>query len=302
MPTNNFKLFDENKANMMADVDYAVNQQRLSGVQSGIASSQLQNKTLYQVSLMCYALAQIMAANGYDANDANAVSTFVNNLSLTTLQKVVDKASATDIKNKAANKWVPASLFGQNLDTIGETYLKLAGGTMLGNLILNSDPTLNLQAATKQYVDKCGKVAVGSYTGNGKVTEGEFLSLTFPFPPKMLIIFSSYNISLSALSSLTSERYLGFSNFDTQSSGASKSPTEYPFSIWFAGMTKAQIYVEKTPNTPLKSSAVNFTLSGNSLNMSLSVAYGTQTDKYGAPEARFIYNVENEIYPYAVFG
>ena len=154
MPTNNFKLFDENKANMMSDTDYAANQQRLNGVQSGIASSQLQNKTLYQTALMCYALAQIMAANGYDANDANAVSTFVNNLSSSVLQKVVDKASTADIASKNANKWVPASLFGQNMDTIGETYLKLAGGTMTGNLILNSDPTQNLQAATKQYVDK----------------------------------------------------------------------------------------------------------------------------------------------------
>lgn len=32
-------------------------------------------------------------------------------------------------------------------------FLKLAGGTMLGDLILNADPTTNLQAATKQYVD-----------------------------------------------------------------------------------------------------------------------------------------------------
>ena len=48
MPINNFKLFDEKKANMMSDDDYATNQQRLNGVQSGVASSQLQNKTLYQ--------------------------------------------------------------------------------------------------------------------------------------------------------------------------------------------------------------------------------------------------------------
>lgn len=32
-------------------------------------------------------------------------------------------------------------------------FLLLSGGTMLGNLILNADPTLPLQAATKQYVD-----------------------------------------------------------------------------------------------------------------------------------------------------
>ena len=31
--------------------------------------------------------------------------------------------------------------------------LPISGGTMTGNLILNGDPTNNLQAATKQYVD-----------------------------------------------------------------------------------------------------------------------------------------------------
>lgn len=35
-------------------------------------------------------------------------------------------------------------------------YLPLTGGTMTGNLILNGDPTNNLQAATKQYVDVLG--------------------------------------------------------------------------------------------------------------------------------------------------
>lgn len=34
--------------------------------------------------------------------------------------------------------------------------VSLSGGTMTGNLILNSDPTNNLQAATKQYVDVLG--------------------------------------------------------------------------------------------------------------------------------------------------
>lgn len=34
--------------------------------------------------------------------------------------------------------------------------VSLSGGTMTGNLILNGDPTNNLQAATKQYVDTLG--------------------------------------------------------------------------------------------------------------------------------------------------
>lgn len=188
MPTNNFKLFDEKKANMMSDDDYAINQQRLNGVQSGVASSQLQNKTLYQTALMCYALAQLMAANGYDANDADAVSTFVNNLSLSMVQKVVDKASVNDVANQVAGKWVDAKQLGELKTDVADNYLSLLGGTMLGNLILHSDPVSSLQAATKQYVDtKDLKLYTGSYVGTGKYGSSNPTSITFPFEPIILI-------------------------------------------------------------------------------------------------------------------
>lgn len=169
MPTNNFKLFDEKKANMMTDEEYAINQQRLNGVQSGVASSQLQNKTLYQTALMCYALAQLMAANGYDANDANAVSTFVNNLSLSMVQKVVDKASANDVANKVAGKWIDAKQLGELKTDVADNYLLLLGGTMLGDLILNRDPVSSLQAATKQYVDSNDKLV---FLKSGRLSNG----------------------------------------------------------------------------------------------------------------------------------
>ena len=93
MPTNNFKLFDENKANMMGDTEYGVNPQRLNGVQTGVASSELNNKFAYQMSLVAYSIAQMMNANGIDANDTQAVSAFVNGLSSTVMQKVLDKAT-----------------------------------------------------------------------------------------------------------------------------------------------------------------------------------------------------------------
>lgn len=191
MPINNFKLFDEKKANMMSDDDYAINQQRLNGVQSGVASSQLQNKTLYQTALMCYALAQLMAANGYDANDADAVSTFVNNMSASMVQKVVDKAKASDITAKTVGKWIDAAQFGAMKESVDNDFLKLAGGTMLGNLILNADPTQNLQAATKQYVD--GKVGFETfdYVGQGRNTPStSHISVTFEHEPKIIMILT----------------------------------------------------------------------------------------------------------------
>ena len=103
MATNNIKIFDQNKANMLNDEAYNTSTQRLNGVQQGIASSQLQNKTLYQVSLVAYAIGQMMQANGLNASDADAVSTFAGNLSSTIVQKILDKASTTEAKNFTVN-------------------------------------------------------------------------------------------------------------------------------------------------------------------------------------------------------
>lgn len=111
MATTNFLLFDENKANIMPDEQYQSYSQRLNGVQSGIASSMLNNKFAYQVSLMAYALAQLMNANGIDANDSDAVVTFCNNLSSSLVQKVTDKATTDDaMLGTSDSKWMtPAS-------------------------------------------------------------------------------------------------------------------------------------------------------------------------------------------------
>ena len=151
MPTNNILLFDQNKVNMLNDSAYNTNQQRLNGVQSGIASSQLQNKFQYQVSLVAYAIASIMYNNGMDANDADAVSAFVSNMSNTLVQKVLDKASTQEAQAGIVDtKWMSPSLVKAAIDF---TSVKLSGSTMIGPLILSGDPMTNLQAATKQYVD-----------------------------------------------------------------------------------------------------------------------------------------------------
>lgn len=119
MASTNFKLFDENKTNMMSDTEYNINVQRLNGVQAGIASSQLQNKTLYQTSLVAYSLAQIMMQNGYDANDSAAVSAFVGNMSNSLLQKVLDKATTAEAQNGVNNtKWMTPALTKAAIDIL----------------------------------------------------------------------------------------------------------------------------------------------------------------------------------------
>ena len=189
MASSNIKLFDENKGNMLNDTEFNISTQRLNGLQTGVASSQLQNKAMYQTSLVAYAIAQLMLANGVNANDTDAVSAFVGNLSASIVQKVLDKATKQDIENGVSGKWIPSELLKSNNEDLASIYLKLAGGTMLGNLFLNADPTSALQAVTKNYVDSnFAKIQTGSYTGTGTSGQSNPCSLTFGFEPKLLIV------------------------------------------------------------------------------------------------------------------
>jgi len=74
--------------------------------------------------------------------------------------------SATKLETARNINGVP---FDGRFDIIvaDSTKLPTAGGTMTGNLILNADPTQNLQAATKQYVDVygCPKGAIMMWSG-----------------------------------------------------------------------------------------------------------------------------------------
>ena len=159
MASTNFKLFDENKTNMMSDTEYNINTQRLNGVQAGIASSQLQNKTLYQTSLVAYSIAQIMMQNGYDANDSASVSAFVGNMSNSLLQKVLDKATSAEAKaGTITNKWISPA-------TMKAAALLLSGGTMSGSIDMGNNkitnlanPTNPLDSANKKYVDESGLI------------------------------------------------------------------------------------------------------------------------------------------------
>ena len=154
MPTNNILLFDQNKGNMLNDSAYNTNQQRLNGVQSGIASSQLQNKFQYQVSLVAYAIASIMYNNGMDANDADAVSAFVSNMSNTLVQKVLDKASTQEAQAGTVDtKWMSPSLVKAAIDFTLSHDLTISGNTTFSGTVSGPTPTSASHLATKGYVD-----------------------------------------------------------------------------------------------------------------------------------------------------
>lgn len=65
---------------------------------------------------------------------------------------------------------------GISQDEADARYLQLAGGTMTGALTLSGDPTGNLQAATKQYVDNAGskKVLLATFTSAEKTKVVDF--------------------------------------------------------------------------------------------------------------------------------
>lgn len=67
--SHNFQIFDQNVVDMLNDGDYASSAQRLNGF-SGIAQETLANKCLYQLSVLCKAIAQTMSDAGETVSDA----------------------------------------------------------------------------------------------------------------------------------------------------------------------------------------------------------------------------------------
>ena len=150
MASSNIKLFDENKGNMLSDSEFSISNQRLNGLQTGVASSQLQNKAMYQASLVAYAIAQIMMQNGQNANDTDAVSAFVSNLSGTMLQKVYDIATTAEAQaGVATGKWMSPALVKTAFDKFwSDTYGSLVLPVSKGGTGLTSAPSLLVNLAS----------------------------------------------------------------------------------------------------------------------------------------------------------
>lgn len=184
MATNNIKIFDENKSNIMPSEEYGTNSQRLNGVQQGIASSMLQNKTLYQLSLVAYAIGQMMVNNGLDANDDNAVSAFVGNLANTIVQKVVDKASTAEAQaGTDANKFMTPATTRAAINVLKATSQMATAGTDTTHWMT--------PALVKQVINS----NVPSLTGYSKVFDQTFNFIGSSASPSLNLsgIFSNYN-------------------------------------------------------------------------------------------------------------
>ena len=97
MANTNFLQFDSNQTNMLSDSIYSNDTQRISGVSSGIARSNLYNKHAFQTSTMCKAIADFLVDNNVNAMD--------NNL--------------TALKNSIANVFATISMDSQNVKITG---------------------------------------------------------------------------------------------------------------------------------------------------------------------------------------
>ena len=184
MASSNIKLFDENKGNMLSDTEFNISTQRLNGLQTGVASSQLQNKAMYQASLMAYAIAQLMLANGQNANDTDAVSTFVNNLSASIVQKKLDKATKQDVEAGTVGKWISSELLKSNNEVIDAKKANVDDLTALA---------VSINAALGSGGYNC-RIICGSYTGTGTYGSGNPNSLTTGFKPILVFVHSKVDI------------------------------------------------------------------------------------------------------------
>ena len=83
-------------------------------------------------------------------------------------------------------------------------FVQKAGDTMTGPLVLPGNPTANLQAAPKQYIDSVAstlntalasraRIQTGSYVGTGTYGSSNPCSLTFDFMPQLFILFGKAN-------------------------------------------------------------------------------------------------------------
>lgn len=97
------------------------------------------------------------------AEDVNAIENPANGTEGQILEKTSSGAA-----------WVDKSESGLTQEQADERYLQLSGGTLTGALTLNGEPTEDLQAATKQYVDTQLSTKLTTPTG----TQGQLLGFT----------------------------------------------------------------------------------------------------------------------------
>lgn len=159
MATNNFLIFDESLTAIDTDQEYLAESQRLNGVTPGLASPKMHNKLYRQCSVMAYAIANVLAARGFNADDSDPAG-LVNAIQRAFAFSVngnVPNASGAVTAVRPIDAWPVGSLF-MTFDNTNPASL-LGGGTWVqikGRYLLAAD--------TGDTVD--GTTTVGAMTKN----------------------------------------------------------------------------------------------------------------------------------------
>lgn len=158
MATNNFLIFDESLTAIDTDQEYLAESQRLNGVTPGLASPKMHNKLYRQCSVMAYAIANVLAARGFNADDSDPAG-LVNAIQRAfafTVNGNTPNASGAVTAVRPIDAWPVGSVFItlQNANPAsllgGGTWVQIKGRYLLaadeGNLV---DGTTTVGAHTK---------------------------------------------------------------------------------------------------------------------------------------------------------
>ena len=151
MATHNFQIFDESMTDTMTDIDYQTDTQRTNGVIPGVADPLLHNKLYRQCSVMAYAIAQVIVARGYNADDSDPVglANAIQRAFAFSVNGFTPNASGAVTTKKPIDAWPVGSLFmtfsASNPSTL------LGGGTwtqIKGKYIIAADTGYTVDGST----------------------------------------------------------------------------------------------------------------------------------------------------------
>ena len=159
MATHNFQIFDESMTDVMTDLDYQSDSQRTNGVIPGVADPLLHNKLYRQCSVMAYAIAQVISARGYNADDSDpaALANAIQRTFAFSVNGNVPNASGAVTAVRPIDAWPVGSLFMTFSNTNPATLLGGGTWTQIKGKYL-------LAANTGDTVD--GTTTVGAMTKN----------------------------------------------------------------------------------------------------------------------------------------
>lgn len=139
MAAHNFQIFDESMTDTMTDIDYQTDSQRTNGVIHGVADPLLHNKLYRQCSVMAYAIAQVIVARGYNADDSDPVglANAIQRAFAFSVNGNVPNASGAITAFRPLDAWPVNSIFitmsNSNPSTLlgGGTWTKIQGKYLL---------------------------------------------------------------------------------------------------------------------------------------------------------------------------